>query len=780
MGRMKAYLAGRTGSKMWYLPDGTTIKTQTTMAGDIITIIAPPPPELLHPHGFQYTGPEKYNFLYTVDGTFATEFLRNTTNKPAKNLQWKGRREEEMLWIQGPSTRYWFTFVAPSSYTGVASLIYTHDGKSITGPGTVFGAAIFRENSGTAIVCAHGNRDQIKISRYNADANTWTEIYSYELNTNYPDDHLLSMVMFNRRGNKAIFVTVYGAIHILDISFELGVSHELHTPPRKFVAGMSNPTAATSYSTGISYYEFEYFSVPEYTYTIYEPRTPAHPDDEVEIDSGEWLEDSTWERPVAAEFEYDVDEEEDVVITANVRITGLPWRDPSVLLNKTPWTFPLDATVEFQNSLMFIGGGDADPADVGIVSGDIYNSFIGVGVTQGLIGPLYFGDFTASNFVVGLPNTHNKRTFLHTIERSSTGPDTPGVGTSWTRTHGDQVLRTYTSNTEDNGEIRYGKVEMVFKEGVVHVGTPVLLTEVDYTTFRFDSELTTDSDYDEGFTATVVAPGNKQYDWEYTFNYAASSTFAYDGFVSFKSAHVTWADIRSRGVVLAGFKARLECDASYENTQTYSHADSGSYDDIADPPAYYPPFAPFDPPLFTPTGGTGSNGGLFESHRFDQIIQDGVQTHYEEKRIQRRILAADNDTLSGTPVQIATGSMEMLTIPHANGTTVQGGDMNTPTLGNYVGFDLTIESPYTDPVAPHYATIRAWGLYELQFGTSANLTLGEPMHKRKHNYFFSSGSFTLDNDAYPAVNLMYLDDQFRIVADITKQDDGIYTGITSR
>lgn len=227
LGRMKAYLAGAHGSKVWNLPDGTVIVTKSIPSGDLVEILVnrSAKEKRAHEHGIYFSlfpgALVPSSFLVAKDGTFVPFTRRDDVERTLSGtIQWKGRREEEMLWFRGPDSRYFIYSNVSLVATQLNTYLLTHENAVITGPafGRICGAAMYREEDGKAIIVAHTNSTELRFSRLEANL-SWTQIGTFS-----PGGPLRTVCLFSKRGNRATFVSLYGGLYEVNLTHsDIGV-----------------------------------------------------------------------------------------------------------------------------------------------------------------------------------------------------------------------------------------------------------------------------------------------------------------------------------------------------------------------------------------------------------------------------------------------------------------------------------------------------------------------------------------------------------------------------
>lgn len=343
---MKSYLAGAYGSRVWNLPDGTVIVTQSMPHGDSVSITCPgfkrpvefpfggilcepladeapagwgaPISEANAPLGTIGGGPSHQAWLQAKqNGQFQPAFtVKRYPSIDAGTIQWQGRSKRERVWFKGPPSRYFISEWSRSSN------IWTVDNKKIATPGGVLGCAIYREGDGTGhVIAVHDNIVSIKI--YMRKSGAW-ELLGTVSTLTLGADTWLTCCHFSPRGNKAAIVTFQGSVIEITVTYS-GIS--VTRTPRMAYRYRNTRSVTQGVDATRTYFLDDDPDYGSFTGTEHQVVTTettwtttlleVSPDDPATV-----LSESTtllWERPICADFD-----DEGALIVGMLRYEGAP------------------------------------------------------------------------------------------------------------------------------------------------------------------------------------------------------------------------------------------------------------------------------------------------------------------------------------------------------------------------------------------------------------------------------------------------------------------------
>lgn len=724
LGRMKSYLAGAYGSREWRLADGTVIVTKSIPSGDLVSIFRPEFSQAVefHEHGIEATRSATTKFLFTRSGLFAPNFnIRQNTDKQAGTLQWKGQGERDMVWIVGPESRY---FVRDPDLD-LSTTIYTHDNRPILfdGVGQVYGAAIYRGLDGTGYVVAHGDDTEMRFSIRKEGA--WEEIGTPI--TMPAMDRINTVCMFHPLGNKAVFVTKYGAIVEATLTYT-GFSFT-ETPRLLYRHAGFGPVGGRIIYTDIRTITETTTSTLDVEDSDYSAsrveRQRLDPDDlNVVLAAGPV---EPWEQVIAAEYSAAGE-----IITASIRYSGSARK-----VVATGEQFVGGSTINRAVSFFLFTGPDVgDENEVGQgadLLGVPYKTWLTTYledegfVLGGLIAP--------PGFSVTATGTKYNRT---RTENSSRSPF--GLSRSLNATENETI-------TASQDEIPFDfEARIVFSTGDASLLLYRFYAEIDV------SELSSfDETFNYSYTESPRGTGTSDYDYSYerTENYTfdASANASHESF----EGTIRFLDIRSQSAVIGAMHITETISLTVAGGYTYNVGPtSGTTTGPTsgpDPDGLEGPAGTVDAPDKVLPDNTYNGLATRTMTREDHVYQDGVET-----KSASRVVRQYNRTLSSPGgsqiIEILTEPLDVIR-------------RNTP---ESVSDTNTVPAAELPEGAGQHFNALVFHTFGLSTAACASLTL------RKYNFFFSTGPFTLLFADDGPMNILYLDDEFRSVPDIFGND----------
>lgn len=733
LGRMKSYLAGAYGSRQWRLPDGTVILTKSLPTGDYVNIFRPEFGEEegveFHIHGILATRSAQTKFLRTKTGLFAPAFnVRVVPDKEAGTLQWKGQAERDMVWIKGPQSRY---FVRDRNFD-LGTTVYTHENRAISfdGGGAVYGAAIYRGEDGSGYVVAHST-DGIEMRFSIRKEGVWEEI-----GTPIPmpgADRINTVCMFHPLGNKAVFVSKYGAIVEVTLTYT-GFSFTETDRALYRQAGFSPVGGSSSTSTVVNITETTSSVVIEEfadNSAFRMERQRLDPDDlDVVLEAASL---SDWEQVIAAEYS-----PAGSLITASLRYSG-----PAQKLVASGEFFVGGSTInQAAQQFNYFGPDIGDANQVGsgtpfVVPGFSHRDWISsyledqAFVVAGFINPPIAADSTVAG-----PQYSSSSTTTST--RSPFGLSRSLVSQKVV----DQTASQITTPADF-------EVRIVFSTGDASILLYKLFVDVDITETYFYQE-----DVDYSYNESPNGDGTS--DYAYSYERSDSTTFNVDGSASLiqYEGTIRFLDVRTQSAVIGAIRKdeSVSLTGAYVNSYSTGALTGVSEDKTSsgpDPDGLEGPGTTHSPVPDRVTLAMTYDGLATRTiRREDRVIQDGV-----EVKSASRVVRDYNRTLSSPGGSSTTTYIsQVIDVIRRN---------NPPE--SYSDSDTVLSTEFPEGANRHFNAL-VFHTFGYAVAASTSLTLS------KYNYFFSDSPFTALFADHGPMNILYLDEEFRSVPDVFGND----------